>query len=138
MVAIVILEIITRNVFGFSFQISDELGGYAIAAISFFGLAVCQTDDTFHHVELLQNRLSPRARAISRAIFDALAAVLCVLLLWELLCTVLQSWESGDVAMTMLATPVWLPQLVMPLGMAALLSTVLKSFCRHVRIALSG
>ena len=45
----------------------DEIGGYMLAAITFLSLSVCQVNDSFHHVELVQARLSPHPYAGSGA-----------------------------------------------------------------------
>ncbi len=33
--AVVVVEIVTRNLLGFSFQVSDELGGYIVVGLTF-------------------------------------------------------------------------------------------------------
>jgi len=43
-------DIITRSVFNFSFEVSDELGGYMLVVITFLSLPVCQANDSFHHM----------------------------------------------------------------------------------------
>ena len=63
MAFIVILEIVTRNLFNFSFEMSEELGGYIIIGITFLSLPVCQVYRAYHHVQFIQTRLSPRLRA---------------------------------------------------------------------------
>src|SRR5580692_10346236 len=73
MLIVIAVDIVTRSLFNFSFEISDELGGYLLAAITFISLPVCQANDSFHHVELVQARLSPRGRAVSHLIFDVLS-----------------------------------------------------------------
>ena len=35
MAVIVLVEIVTRNLFGFSFEASEELGGYIVVGIAF-------------------------------------------------------------------------------------------------------
>ncbi len=61
MACIVILEIITRNLFDFSFEMSEEeLGGYIIIGITFLSLSVCQVYRSYHHVQFIQTRLPPR------------------------------------------------------------------------------
>ena len=84
MLVVIGTDILTRSLFNFSFEISDELGGYMLVIITFVSLPVCQANDSFHHVELVQSRLSPRGRAISRVIFDLLSLGFCALLLWQL------------------------------------------------------
>ena len=44
----------------FSFEIADELGGYMLVVMTFVSLSVCQVNNAFHRVELIQARLSPR------------------------------------------------------------------------------
>jgi TRAP-type C4-dicarboxylate transport system permease small subunit len=131
MVVVVATEVVTRNLFGFSFQVSDELGGYIIVAISFLSLCVCQANDTFHHVAFVQNRLSPRGRLVSRLFFDLLCLATCVLITWQLARLELNSWKSGDMAPTELMTPLWIPQILMAAGFAALTLTVLRTAVSH-------
>jgi len=126
------LDIVTRWLFNFSFEISDELGGYLLAAITFLSLPVCQISDSFHHVELVQSRLSPFARAVSHVIFDLLSLAFCALLLWQLVRFELSSFRFANRAPTYLATPLWLPQAAMMLGAAALCFSVLRTLASDV------
>ncbi len=125
--AIVILEIITRNFFNFSFEMSDELGGYIIVGITFMSLPVCQVYRSYHHVQFLQARLSPRMQALSHVLFDLLSLLFCVVLVWQLTRFVLTTYRSEDVAPTLLATPLWIPQAIMPIGMLAATISLLRS-----------
>jgi TRAP-type C4-dicarboxylate transport system permease small subunit len=117
--AIVILEIVTRNLMGFSFEMSEELGGYIIVGIAFLSLPVCQVYRSYHHVQFIQARLSPRLQALSHLLFDVLSLLFCFVLLWQLTRFVATSFRSEDVAPTLLATPLWIPQAVMPIGILA-------------------
>lgn len=125
--AIVILEIVTRNLFNYSFEMSDELGGYIIVGITFLSLPVCQVYRSYHHVQFVQTRLSPRMQALSHLIFDLLSLLFCVVLVWQLTRFVMASHRSEDVAPTLLATPLWIPQAIMPIGMVAATISVLRS-----------
>src|ERR1700732_981961 len=107
MLIVIGVDILTRSLFNFSFEISDELGGYMLVLITFVSLPVCQINDSFHHVELVQSRLSPFARAVSHIIFDVLSLTFCVLLLWQLMRFEISSFRFGDRAPTYLATPLW-------------------------------
>jgi TRAP-type C4-dicarboxylate transport system permease small subunit len=125
--AIVILEIVTRNLFGFSFEMSEELGGYIIVGISFLSLPVCQVYRSYHHVQFVQSRLSPRLQALSHLVFDALSLLFCFVLLWQLTRFVATSYRSEDVAPTLLGTPLWIPQALMPIGVLAATVSLLRS-----------
>jgi TRAP-type C4-dicarboxylate transport system permease small subunit len=133
MLVVIGVDIFTRSVLGFSFEVSDELGGYMLALISFVSLSVCQVNNSFHHVQFVQAKLSPRGRALSQVIFDLLSLTFCVLLCWQLARFELNSWRFEDRAPTYLATPLWLPRLVMVLGTAALCFSVLRTLISHVR-----
>jgi TRAP-type C4-dicarboxylate transport system permease small subunit len=139
MAAIVILEIVTRNLFNLSFMISDELGGYIIVGITFLSLPVCQVNRAYHHVLFVQARLGPRTRAVSHLFFQLLSLGFCSVLIWQLARLTLQSYASGDVAPTMLATPLWIPQALMPLGCIALGIALLRAIRMSVqRLLRSG
>jgi TRAP-type C4-dicarboxylate transport system permease small subunit len=125
--AIVILELITRNLFSYSFEMSDELGGYIIVGITFLSLPVCQVYRSYHHVQFIQARLSPRLQAVSHLLFDALSLLFCCVLLWQLTRFVLTTHRTEDVAPTLLATPLWIPQAIMPIGMLAATVSLLRS-----------
>jgi TRAP-type C4-dicarboxylate transport system permease small subunit len=132
MLVVIGVDILTRGLFNFSFEISDELGGYMLVVISFVSLSICQINNSFHHVELVQSRLSPFGRAISRVIFDLLSLAFCALLLWQLVRFEITSYRFGDHAPTYLATPLWIPQAVMALGAAALCFSVLRTLAANV------
>jgi TRAP-type C4-dicarboxylate transport system permease small subunit len=133
-IAIVVLtEIVTRNLFHFSFEASEELGGYLIVAISFLSLPVCQVYRSYHHVQFVQARLSPRMRAASHILFDLLSLGFCIILVWQLTRFVMQTWHAEDVAPTLLATPLWIPQAIMPLGALAASISLLRSLIGNVR-----
>jgi TRAP-type transport system small permease protein len=134
MLIVIGVDILTRSLFNFSFEISDELGGYMLVVISFLSLPLCQINDSFHHVELVQSRLSPFGRALSHVIFDLLSSAFGALLLWQLVRFEISSYRFADRAPTYLATPLWLPQLVMALGAAALCFSLLRTLAADIAV----
>jgi TRAP-type C4-dicarboxylate transport system permease small subunit len=134
MLIVISVDILTRSVLNFSFEISDELGGYMLVVISFLSLPLCQINDSFHHVELLQSRLSPFGRALSHVIFDLLSFAFGALLLWQLVRFEISSYRFADRAPTYLATPLWLPQLAMAFGAVALCFSLLRSLVADIAV----
>ena len=132
MLVVIGVDILTRWLFNFSFEISDELGGYLLVAITFVSLPVCQINDSFHHVELVQSRLPPLGRAVSQIIFDLLSLAFCALLLWQLVRFETSSYRFADRAPTYLATPLWIPQAVMVIGAAALCFSVVRTLAADI------
>jgi TRAP-type transport system small permease protein len=132
MLAVIGTDILTRSIFNFSFEISDELGGYLLVVITFLSLPVCQISNSFHHVELVQARLSPFGRAVSYVIFDLLSLTFCLLLLWQLVRFEITSFRFNDHAPTYLATPLWIPQAAMVLGATAVCFSMLRTLAAHI------
>lgn len=133
MLVVIGADIFTRYLFNFSFEIADEIGGYMLVVMTFVSLPVCQANGAFHQVELLQARLGPRGRALSAAIFDALAFGFAAVLLWHFIRLEFSSWRFGERAPTFLETPLWLPRLAMAIGVAALCFAIVRTFLAHVR-----
>jgi TRAP-type C4-dicarboxylate transport system permease small subunit len=133
MLLVIGTDIFTRWLLNFSFEISDEIGGYMLAAITFLSLSVCQVNDSFHHVELVQARLSARGRALSSLFFDVLTLGFAALLLWHYVRLEFSSWRFAERAPTYLETPLWLPRLSLAIGAAALCLAICRTILMHVR-----
>ncbi len=127
------IDIVTRWAFNFSFEVSDEVGGYMLVAIAFLSLPVSHINGAFHRVEFIQARLSRRARLISRFGFDLLALVVCAIFVWHFIGLVRSSWRFGDYAPTFLETPLWIPRSLLVIGMAALCLSLLRSLAADLR-----
>jgi len=132
MLGVIGIDIMTRALFNFSFEVSDELGGYMLVVITFVSLPVCQVNDSFHHVEFIQSRLSARGRAISHVVFDLMSLAFCGALLWQLIRFEMSSWRFDDHAPTYLATPLWIPRLAMVVGAAALLFSMVRTLAADI------
>ncbi|WP_234683205.1 TRAP transporter small permease [Bradyrhizobium monzae] len=126
-------EVFLRNLFGVSLQSADELGGYLLVAVSFLSLSTCFVSGAFHKVEFIDGRLGEFGHALRKLIFDAMALMFSLILLWQLVRLVLRSWDGGDFAATILGTPLWIPQLTMPIGIAALCTSLIKALWADVR-----
>src|SRR3954469_13701469 len=133
MLVVIGVDIFTRYILNFSFEIADELGGYMLVVMTFISLSVCQVNGAFHQVELVQARLTPRWRALSAAIFDVLAFGLAAILLWHFIRLEFSSYRFGERAPTFLETPLWLPRLAMAVGVAGLCISIVRTFLAHVR-----
>ena len=120
------------RLFGGAFGIAEEVAGYLLVAFTFLSLAGCAVHGAFHRVELLTARLRPRPLGIARIVFVALSLAATLVLDFYLLRFVIESFRSGDVAPTMLATPLWIPQAVMPLGATLLALALLVILRREV------
>lgn len=120
MLVVILVEVVTRALFHFSFEVVDEVGGYLTVALSFLALAPAQARKAFHNVSLLQARMAPSVRRACDILFLALSLAFSLAVLGAIVRYVYRSWQQGDVTSTVLRTPLWIPQSVMVLGMLAL------------------
>lgn len=135
-VALVVMmgvEMVSRTLFGWSLQFSNEVGGYALVAITFLSLASGQLLHAYHRVHFLEDRLSPRGRALLRLAFDVASTAVALLLAGEMLRFEWLAWNSGDVSATSLLLPLWIPRLVMPLGCLVLAWAMLRTIAADIR-----
>ena len=105
-----------------------------LVVIAFVSLSACHVNGSFHEVEFVQARLTPRGRALSRLVFGALSLGASALLAWQFVRLEMSSWRFGDVAPTYLPTPLWLPRLAMALGMIALCFSLCRTLIAEARM----
>lgn len=117
--AMVLASIVTRQL-GINFQGTDAYAGYSMAAAGFLALAHTLKHNEHIRVTLLLGRLKGRAEhalqlwALSVAVLlGALFAYYSVRLAW-------QSHVINDISTGNDATPLWIPQIAMAVGMVVL------------------
>lgn len=133
MIILIGAEAIARNVFGTSLQVTDEVGGYLLVALTFLSMPVAEAQGAFHRVELVQARLGLRARLICQIAFELISLVASAVVAWQLARLVINSWHAEDVAATPLRTPLWLPQISMAIGMLLLCFALIKTMIAKLK-----
>ncbi len=138
MIVMIGAEAIARNVLHTSLQITDEVGGYLLVALTFLSMSVAEAHGAFHRVEFVQMRLSPSARIVSQIVFELISLAASALITWQLIRLALNSLRTEDVAPTPLATPLWMPQTSMGIGMALLCLALLRTIAAKIRYLRAG
>src|ERR1700761_2330919 len=93
MIAMIGAEAIARNVFGTSLQITDEVGGYLLVALTFLSMSVAEAYGGFHRVEFVQMRLSPRMRIVSQIVYEIISLAASALVTWQLIRLAINSYH---------------------------------------------
>lgn len=132
MMAVIGAELLMRNILHYSWEGTDETSSYLVVAVTFFSLATCQANGGYHELEIVKGRLSPRARALLDATLHGVCLLCALALLWYFSRLVIKSWNSGETSATALRIPFWIPQLTMPLGMAAFCVSLAKSIAHEL------
>jgi TRAP-type C4-dicarboxylate transport system permease small subunit len=130
-------EVLARNILHYSWEGTDEFGSYLVVAATFLSLATCQAYGGYHELQMVKMRLSPRARAALNVVLYLVCIGATLILLWQYSRLVLTSWTNGDASSTSLRIPLWIPQLSMPLGIAALCLALAKTMFAELRVAMA-
>ncbi len=114
----ILVEIVLRAFFQSSTFVLDEMGAYAVAAMTFLALGQALNQNALIKVSLLTDRLSAFAQKLVETF--ALLSTFSVSLflgfyLWKSLA---RNWKRGAVSETVAEVPLWIPQSVVMLGLA--------------------
>lgn len=126
-------DILSRGIWNTSLEISDEIGGYMLVAVTFLGLTLAKTHGAFHRTDFFQSRLPHNAQVASQILFDLLSLAVALILLWQYFRYTQTRFESGSTAPTRLGTQQWIPAVPMVLGMAAYVLAIGRSMLGNAR-----
>jgi TRAP-type C4-dicarboxylate transport system permease small subunit len=114
------VEVVARYLFGKSTLVADEYGGYLYAWIVMLGGVHLLRSERYLTMSALTDRLGPRLKAL------VLVAKICIgffvgaVCLYATFLLAKASYVFGSVSIQPSATPLVLPQMVLPLGFAVL------------------
>lgn len=115
-VLLVVSEIFSRRFLSHSMVGSDEIAAYAVLWSVLFTASIAVKNNLHVRIDVIFTLVPP---AVGRCI-DALGTFLSLLfaafLTWSGWALVSESLMLGEVTMTMLRLPLWIPQLILPVG----------------------
>jgi len=129
---IVCSEVVLRQ-FKHSMLVTDEIAGYLNASLVFLGLAYTLKSGGFIRVEVTYDAMPPALRMIARWIFTSVAAVFIGTILYYATLHVHYAFVQDTRAVSVLATPEWIPQSVMVIGLAVLFLQLVAYLFERVR-----
>lgn len=124
----IVYEVIARGVFNAPTEWVMELSTYCVTIAGFLGMAITYAYRKHIRVDILMSKLSPKACCYIE-VFTSLAGVFYTYMFTvEGMNMVLMSYEMEITAPTTLGTPMWIPQLSMPVGMCVLFLHLVRTF----------
>lgn len=124
---------IAGRLLGYSMAGVDAYAGYTLAAGSFLALAAALRHGDHIRVTLIIQRLTGRPRWWIEVFCLALATFLSGYFAWFAGKLVWGSYVFHDVSQNVDATPLWIPQLSMAIGLAALFLAFLEELIQTLR-----
>lgn len=133
-VLLIVVEIIVRSVFNSSTLIGDEYSAYFFVVVVMTGLAFSMKEGAHIRISIIRSRLSqPALRILDLAVLLVAIVLSCYGLYHAILMTY-DVWDLGMTADSISETPIYIPQLVIPVG---LLLFILQLVCDFLRRLLS-
>lgn len=120
LVTLVCGEAFLRGAFNYSLGFAEELTGYGVVMLTFFGASLALRQGSLFQVHFVFDALPESARIWLTRAFAAFALIICVVLAWRTSDLVLSSLTREKFAPTVLRTPIWIPQMLMPFGFSLL------------------
>lgn len=130
--AIQVVNIVGRQL-GYSMAGVDAYAGYALAAGSFLALAAALRHGDHIRVTLIIQRFTGRPRWWIEVFCLAAATLLSGYFAWFAARLVWGSYVYHDVSQNVDATPLWIPQLSMAIGLAGLFLAFLEELIYALR-----
>ncbi|NVJ92712.1 MAG: TRAP transporter small permease [Methylocystaceae bacterium] len=120
LVLLVCTEVLMRSLMNLSLGFAEEVTGYCVVMLTFFGAAMALRSNALFQVSFIYAHIPSRIQIWVHRLFILMALITCLILAWKTQDLMFSSLSRGKFAPTVLRTPLWIPQLIMPIGFSVL------------------
>lgn len=125
MMLLVVVDVALRTLFSTSLLLVDEVGGYLLVLAAYLAYAEALKREFHVRVDMVFNLLSARLQRGLDLVFLALSVLAVAAVAWTSVVMVYRAYVRGVTVPGVLLTPVWIPQVAMVVGLAALVLQLL-------------
>ncbi len=123
----VFYEVLARGIFNAPTEWVMEISTYCVVMAGFLGMGVTYSFGRHIKVDLLLTQLSPKVKCYLEVITSIVGIFFVYLFFTESLDMALLSLKNNNCAPTTLSTPLWIPQMALPVGMGVLLLQLIRT-----------
>ena len=109
----------------------DEFSVFLLIGVTFMSAAWVQSQRGHIGIEAVAHLLPPKLDRIRLRLVDAASALFCAFFAWKSWTLLYEAWDEGYVSSSSWAPPLWIPYLMMALGMSLLTLQILLQVCRR-------
>lgn len=132
-IGLTMVEVVSRYVLKNPLILSDELGGYAMVAVSFLGLAYCAQEKGHIRITFIVERLRPALTGYIRLFALVLGLAFVGVAAWVSWKFLGDSWTRNMRSNSLLSTPLKWPQMALPVGFTLFALVLLGQLARAVQ-----
>jgi TRAP-type C4-dicarboxylate transport system permease small subunit len=133
MVSLAAAQILLRNFFDISIHGADQMLRLLVLWVAFLGAIAASREGKHIHVDAIARWLPDRIKSAVVALTDLFTLVVCLVLAWQALRFMHSAQVSGEMAFGSL--PVWVAELILPLGFTLIALRYGLRFIHHVQQA---
>lgn len=125
---IIVYEVVCRGMFNAPTDWVMEISTYCVIIAGFLGMGITYAGKKHIHVDILLSKLSAKTRCYIEVLTTLAGIFYSFIFTIEAWDMVMMSKDLNTMAPTVLSTPLWIPQLSMPIGMAVLMLQLVRTF----------
>ncbi len=131
-VGLIIVEVVCRTFFNFSTFIADEYSGYLMVAAVMAGLGFTLETDSHIKISILTSKLSPEPRRYMELMATLVAISIILFAFYHAVLMAYDTYSYDMLADSISETPLYIPQIMIPVGLLALLLQLVALFMRRL------
>lgn len=136
--AVLTYSVVSRHLIGASTDWQDEVAVFCLVGATFLCSAFVQSMRGHIGIEALSTLLSARINAIRLMLVDLMSLAFCAFFSWKSWTLLHEAWSEGQTTSSSWAPPLWIPYLLMALGMTLLCLQLLLQLAAHLNAPARG
>lgn len=132
MAGILVVEVVLRYGFNMSTLVADELSSYMLVALIFVASSYVLQRDRHIRIKVVTSRLKQRVQQRLLRIIAIINIPVLALLVWLAWDYTVEAYQLGEISQTMLHTPLYIPKMIMALGLSIFLLQAMVAIGRRV------
>lgn len=128
----IVWEVVSRGVLNAPTEWVMEVSTYCIVIAGFLGMGVAYAGKKHIHVDIFVSKMSAKSRTYTELVVSVIGIFYSYLFMVQSWKMVMLSIELNNCAPTTLGTPLWIPQISMPIGFAVLMLQIIRTLLEDI------
>lgn len=128
----IVWEVIARGLLNSPTEWVMEISTYCVLIAGFLGMGVAYAGKKHIHVDIFVSKMSPKTFTyveVLTSLIGIFYSLIFMIYSWDM---AMLSLEMNNCAPTTLGTPLWIPQLSMPIGFAVLCLQIIRTLLEDI------
>ena len=132
MLVIIVVGTLARYFFNSPLSFVEEYSGYLLVVMGFLGMASALRRKAHINVDIVMRVLPKKAQARLDLVDSCFAILVSAILFWVSLKLCYENYSIHMVSSTIMETPLWIPQLFIPLGWGTFILLVFLRILKRI------